>query len=344
MSLPTTRLRGLLCALLAAFLPNLAVSGIAIAKDRLPAIAVHLAQAQERPIPAVAVVTGTVQAAERAAIAAKVSGTIVSMPIQLGTRVEAGDILATLSAEELTARMHQAEALLAQAKRTLDREQNLLQKNASTPDAAKTAAEQHAIAQANFSEAKTMMGYATIAAPFDGVVARKSLNVGDLATPGTVLLLLENDRTLQVQASVPERLLKAFRSGNTLKIEIAAAGVTVQGTVTEVAPTVDPHARTAVVKLSVPTAPALRTGQFCRILVPDHTRNSLFVPESALIQSGQMETVFVADQGQARLRLVRSGLRHEGMVEILTGLAAGESVVITNNRLLADAQPLQVQP
>lgn len=343
MLVPTSRLRRILCALLVSTLP-IVVSGIAIAKDRPPAMAVSVAQVQERPIPVVAVVTGTVQAGERAAIAAKVSGTIVTMPILLGARVKAGDILATLSAEELTARMHQAEAILTQAKRTLDREQNLLQKNAATPDAAKTAAEQHAIAQANFREAKTMMGYATITAPFDGVVTQKRLNTGDLAIPGAVLLHLENDHTLQVQASVPERLLHAFHSGNALNVEIETAGVTTQGTVTEVAPAIDPHARTAVVKLTVPSAPTLRSGQFSRILVPDHVRNGLFVPASALLQSGQMETVFVADQGLARLRLVRSGDRHEGMAEILTGLAAGETVVTTNNRLLVDGQPLQVQP
>lgn len=343
MPLPAIRLRCILCALLVSTLP-IVLPGITIAKDRPPAMAVSVVQVQERPVPVVTVVTGTVQAAERAAIAAKISGTIVTMPILLGERVKAGDILANLSAEELTARMHQAEATLAQAKRTLDREQNLLKKNAATPDAAKTATEQHAIAQANFREAKTMMGYATITAPFDGVIAHKRLNVGDLATPGAVLLHLENDRTLQVQASVPERLLHAFNIGKTMNVEVEAAGVTTQGTVTEIAPAFDPLARTAVVKLSVPSAPTLRVGQFSRILVPDHTRNGLFVPASALIQSGQMETVFVADQGLARLRLVRSGDRHEGMAEILTGLAAGETVVTTNNRLLVDGQPLQVQP
>lgn len=307
-------------------------------------MAVRVAQVHERPIPVATVVTGTVQAAERAAIACKVSATVVSMPVRLGTRVKAGDILATLSAEELTARVHQAETILAQAKRTLDREQNLLQKNASTPDAAKTAAERYALAQANLREARTMMGYTTLTAPFDGVVAHKLLSSGDLATPGTVLLHLENDHTLQVQALVPERLLPAFRSGTTMEIEVEAADITTRGTVTEVAPAVDPHARTAMVKLSVPPSPALRSGQFSRILVPDHSKNSLFVPTSAVVQSGQMETVFVADQGRARLRLVRSGVRHEDMTEILTGLTAGETVVTTNSRLLVDGQPLQVQP
>lgn len=344
MPIPTTRLRGILCALLASLLQIVAALEVGIAEDRPPAMAVSVTRAQERPVPVITVITGTVQAAERAAIASKVSGTIASMPIQLGTRVKTGDILATLLTEELTARMHQAEAILAQAKRTLDREQNLLQKNASTPDAAKTAAEQYAIAQAHFHEAKTMMGYATITAPFEGVITQKLMNSGDLATPGTVLLHLENDHTLQVQASVPERLLHAFNRGTTLHVEVADAEVTTQGTVTEMSPAVDPHTRTAVIKLSIPSSPTVRSGQFCRVSVPDHTTNSLFVPASALSRSGQMETVFVADQGMARLRLVRSGIRHDGMVEILSGLANGEPVVSTNNQHLVDGQPLQVQP
>ena len=344
MPLPTTRQCFFLCALWLSIMPAFSAMAGTASQNTPQPVAVTVATVVAREVPSFAVVTGTVQAAEQAAIAAKVSGTIVNMPIQLGSRVKKGDLLVTISAEELTARLNQAEAALAQAKRTLEREQNLLQKNAATPDSAKSAAEQYAIAQGGYREAKTMASYSIITAPFDGVVAQKLLNCGDLVTPGAVLLHLENDLTLQIQAMVPERLFRSIRSGDILIVEVEAAGATIQGTVTEISPAVDPYSRTAVVKLSIPQTPALRSGQFSRIFVPDHRKDSLFVPESALIQSGQMEKVFIVDKGQARLRLVRSGSRHGGMAEIFTGLTAGETVVATNNRHLVDGQTLQVQP
>ena len=307
-------------------------------------VPVTVALVREQHVPALAEVAGTVQAAERAAIAAKVTGVITRMPVVLGSTVKAGDLLVSISAEEIAARLGQAEALLAQAKRNLEREQRLLQKNAATPETVKLMTEQHAIAQAGYREAKTMLGYTTITAPFDGVVTRKNVSSGDLATPGAVLLQVESSRTLQVRAAVPESLLLTIKTGGTLTVKVETAGMTVQGTVVEVAPSADPHSRTAPIILDLPGSPTLRSGQFARVYLPGKGVTALLAPSSALVPSGQMDRVFVVADGRARLRLVRTGMHHDGMTEILTGLSPNETVVTSNNRLLVDGQPLQVQP
>lgn len=308
------------------------------------AVQVRIATVDRKEIPHFTVVTGTVQAAEQAAIAAKISGTVVTMPVQLGSRVKKGDLLAKIHAEELTARLHQAEATLAQTRRILKREQTLLQKHATTPESAKTAAEQTAIAQAGYDEARAMAGYTRITAPFAGVVARKLLTSGDLTTPGAVLLHLENDQSLQIEVMISERLLHTIHPGDELTVLVETIPLTTTGTVIEIAPAVDPRSRSAVIKLAVPSNTALRSGQLSRVLVPNHEKYSLFVPRSALIQSGQMETVFVVADGQARLRIVRSGTQDDAMVEILAGLTRGEKVVTTSSSRLVDGQAVQVQP
>ncbi len=307
-------------------------------------VTVTVAKVSEQDIPALTEMAATLQAAERAAIAAKVTGVVTRAPVVLGAAVRAGDLLVAISAEEINARLNQAEAQLAQARRNLEREQNLLAKNAATPDAVKAMADQYAMAQATHREARTMLGYATITAPFDGVVTRKNVSAGDLATAGTVLLQIENNHRLQALTAVPESLVLRVALGDVLTVRAPAAGVDVQGTVAEIAPAVDPASRTAQITLDLPPNPNLRTGQFARVLLPGREVRTLMVPDAALVPAGQMDRVFVIDKDIARLRLVRTGLRHEGATEILAGLNPGETVATGNNRLLVDGQPVRVSP
>lgn len=307
-------------------------------------VAITAFQVSEQNVPVLTEVAATIQAAERAAIAAKITGIVTKVPVVLGSEVKAGQMLVALSAEEINARLGQAEAQLAQARRNLEREQNLLAKNAATPQTVKAMAEQYAIAQAGYREAQTMLGYATITAPFDGVITRKSVNAGDLATAGTVLLQVEDHRRLQAITAVPEGLVLRLAIHDKLTVRIPAAGVEVQGTVSEIAPAVDPASRTAQVILDLPPDPNLRTGQFARVLLPGEEVGAIMIPTVAIVPHGQMDRVFVVEKDVARLRLVRIGLRHGDRTEILAGLAPGETVAIGNHLLLTDGQSVRVQP
>ena len=307
-------------------------------------ISVKVAQAQLQELPALIEVAGTLQAKESAAIAAKVTGIVTKIPVILGSSVKVGDLLVEISAGEIGARLSQAEAQLAQARRNLEREQNLLKKNASTADTVKSMRDQYNIALAGYNEAKSMLGYTAITAPFAGVVTRKMVNSGDLATPGTPLLYLENNRQLQVRSAVPESLVLQIHTGDRLMVRVDAAQVLVQGTVVEIAPAADPASRTAPVVIDLPDHPDLRSGQFARVQLPGAGTRGLLVPASAVVPVGQMDRVFVIKEGRAHLRLVRTGLKHQGMVEILSGLSAGETVAISDNRLLKNGQQVRVQP
>lgn len=311
---------------------------------KLAVATVRTQEVIEQEVPSLVEVVGTLQATQRAAIAAKVTGVITDIPVLLGSKVNQGDLLVTISAEEISAQVNQAEAQLAQAKRNLDREKKLLKKKASTSETVRSMQEMYALAQAGYREAKTMLGYATITAPFSGVVTRKNGNAGDLATPGTPLLLLENNEHLQVVTAVPETLVLHIKSGDTLAVSIPAAELQTKGTVAEIAPSADPSSRTAPVKINLEPNNKLRTGQFARVILPGTSTSSIFVPQAAVLSRGQMEKVFVAAEGKAHLRLVRTGFHRDGMIEVLSGLTPGEQVIIENNQLLVNGQPLQITP
>lgn len=333
---------------LAVFIAStLLISAALAAESPLPTAArmtVTVAKVQRQQIPSLIEVAGTLQAAESAVIAAKVTGIVTKVPVVLGSTVKTGDLLVAISAGEIAARLSQAEAQLTQARRNLEREQNLLAKSAATEETVKNMRDQYNMAQAGYNEARAMLGYITITAPFDGVVTRKEVSSGDLATPGTPLLYMENNRRLQVRSAVPESLVLGIHPGDQLMVKVESAGALVQGTVAEVAPTADPQSRTAPVVIDLPAQTDLRTGQFARVRLPGPGVQGLLLPQSAVVPSGQMDRVFVVEGDSVHLRLVRTGQHHDGLVEILSGLSHGETVVVTNNHLLHNGQQVRVQP
>lgn len=332
----------LLLFLIFSFIPVSSRAGEEKQQLQLASVSVRVLTVAEQKIASQVEVVGTVQAVERAVIAAKITGTIADMPIVLGSRVKEGDLLVKISVEEISARVLQAQAQLSQAKRNLEREEKLLKKKATTTETVKSMRDMFTVAQAGFREAQTMLDYATITAPFDGVVTRKITYAGDLATPGAPLLQLENNKDLQVVIGVPEGLVANINLGDMLSIKVPAVGVQTRGTVAEIAPTTDPLSRTSAVKVNIEQNDNLRTGQFARVSLPGSEVRSLFVPLSAIVPFGQMDKVFVAEHGKARLRLVRTGVRIGDQVEILAGLNGGEEIIISNNELLVNGQPLTI--
>ena len=96
-------------------------------------------------------------------------------------------------------------------------------------------------------------------------------------------------------------------------------------------------------KLTLPDSDRIRSGQFARVSLPGTSGTAIMLPTSVLHRVGQMEKVFVADKQIARLRLVKTGLFHENSVEILSGIAPGDQVIISSEVKLRDGHPIIVQ-
>ncbi|MCG6931720.1 MAG: efflux RND transporter periplasmic adaptor subunit [Desulfofustis sp.] len=308
----------------------------------LPPVKVTVAAAEERTPLRQIEVMATVEAEQSASVAARVSGNITELPVRLGDRVKAGDMLVVISAGEIRAQVNQALAQLEQAERNLKREQSLLEKNAATQESVKTLEESRKIAEAAYREARTMLDYTTITAPFDGVITSKPANVGDLAVPGKILLTIENGSSLQIIADVPEALVLGLSIGDRLPVRINAAGLDIQGTITEIAPTADPRSRTAPIKLDIEPSPKLRSGQFARVSLPSTSGSAVMVPAASIRPFGQLDRVFIVKDGTVRLQLVKTGLKHGESIEILSGVNGGDSVVISDTRELSDGRKVTV--
>ena len=307
----------------------------------LPSASVKTQPASWQPHIATEEVVGTVRSKQRAVVEAKISGRVLEYTATPGAFVKAGDLLARLDVQEIQAKVDQARAMLDQAKRDFDRQNQLISSNATTRQDFDTADARVKIGTGAVSEAETMMSYAQVTAPFDGVVTRKLADVGDLAMPGKPLLEIESPTSLRFEADLPEAILDQVKLGAKMPVHLAK---TVEGTVSEISPVADPVSRTFNVKLDLPPTEGLRTGQFGRVSVPVSEVNLLLVPKSAVLKRGQMELVFVAKDGKAALRLVKTGKTLEDRIEVLSGLEEGEPIIVSETTQLTDGQPVTLQP
>jgi RND family efflux transporter MFP subunit len=168
-------------------------------------------------------------------------------------------------------------------------------------------------------------------------------NIGDLATPGKLLLKIENETRLQILADIPEALILGLSIGDILPIYIPAAKLNLTGKIAEIAPTADPRSRTAPVKLSIQPGKKIRSGQFARVALPGTSGGAVMVPKSAVLSIGQLDKVFIVRDETAHMQLVKTGMQDSDMIEILSGINAGDIVISRGNSHLKDGQPITVQ-
>jgi RND family efflux transporter MFP subunit len=199
-----------------------------------------------------------------------------------------------------------------------------------------------AVVEQEVRAAGIMRDYAKLAAPFSGVVITRTVEPGNLATPGVPLLTIEQDGLYRLEASVDESKLATVRVGQAVEV-VLEADRKLNARVSEIVPSVDAASRTYIVKLDLPATPQLRTGMFGRAIFPLGMQKVVAVPLAALMERGQLQSVFVVEDGVAHTRLVTTGRRTSGAVEVLSGLNAGEKVVLPVPAGLQDGSRVEVQ-
>lgn len=308
-----------------------------------PAVLVRVQTVQSKPQPIIEEVVGTVRARLYATLEAKLSGRIAKLPVVLGQRVKAGELVARLDAAEINAHLEQADASLEHAEQDWKRVSTLFEQQAVTRAELEAAHARYRVAKGAVAEAKAMMSYADVVAPFDGVMAKKWADVGDLAAPGKPLVSIQDPTDLQLEADVPEAIASHVRCHDHLGVRVDGVSGELNAAVGELSPVADSVSRTFRVKLNLTAPPGLKPGQFARLLVPVGESASLHVPMSAVVQRGQLEIVFVIEKRHSQFRLVRTGKRTRDELEILSGLNAGDLIVVEGADHLTDGQPVEAK-
>lgn len=188
---------------------------------------------------------------------------------------------------------------------------------------------QKAQAEAAVAEARSFLDYTVIRAPFSGKVLKKMVNVGDMAAPGQPLFFLDTPSQPELHADLSESLLPHLHEGMELDVRIDALSRAVSGKLREIVPKSDPATRTVRIKVEVEPEAGLVNGLFGRVRIPYGSYDGLIVPTSAVRQVGQLQLVeVVGKDGHAVRRFVTLGQCDASISEVLSGVDAGEEVVV----------------
>ncbi len=282
---------------------------------------------------------GVAEPLQRSTLSTRLMGSIVEVAVQEGDRVIAGQVLARIDARDLEARGAQVDASIAAAEATArDAQTQAVRFRALYADSAATkyqldqaetglARAEAGLTGANASrrELDAIGAYATVRAPFAGIVTRRYLDPGAFAAPGTPVVELQDASRLRVSVSVPPRVAATLRRGQSVEVRIEdrPAGAVVEGIVP--APSGALYLVNALV--DNPTGRFL-AGSSATLQVPDGRRTALLVPAAAIVQEGDLTGVRVWSPRGVDRRWVKTGQTLGGSVEVLAGLRAGDVVLV----------------
>lgn len=280
-------------------------------------------------------VPATVQARQRAALAARMTASVVELPVQEGDRVARGAIVARLDDAALRSALVATQAAARAADVDLARVEALLGKNAATPKEAEESRARAAAAAAAVAAAQDNLTYAVLRAPFEGSVASRPVSVGDVVQPGATVLEVEGQGGLEARATVEADLVSQLRPGVTLDALVDGQPGPLTSTVRAVSASGDPATHRFELRAELPAASGLRSGLFARLLVPSPNGPArLRVPSRAVFQRGGLSGVFVVKDGTARLRWIAPGPTAGTTTEVRAGVDAGERVALAPEGLV----------
>lgn len=291
-------------------------------------------------------VSGVVEPIRSVGVNSQLSGTLLSVDAEEGTRVRVGQSLAQIDVRELEAQLASAEAAYQVAEAAYERARQLRDRRVITLPEYERDRTAWAAARAQLDQLRTRLGYAAVASPIAGVVTEKRVEAGDLVSPQTPLFTVADVSTLVVRVGVSELDVAQLEPGDDARATLDAfPGRIVEARIRRIFPTADPTTRLVPVEVALSPGAGgfVRPGYLARVefAVGRHD-DVLLLPQAALVGAGGSEAVFVVQDGSSVRRTVQTGLVHEGLVEILAGVEEGDEVVTAGNTLLRDGAAVRV--
>ncbi|MGC8493976.1 MAG: efflux RND transporter periplasmic adaptor subunit [Syntrophobacteraceae bacterium] len=325
--------------------------------------AVQTARVVQQTFPLLVEQVGTIRSRSEAQVSSHLMAQVSQIRVQPGDWVHgpgegaAPTVLARLDDRAVEAKLRQAQAqvvaigdAIAAASANVEkaasdarRYQNLLKAGAITAQRAQYAKIELDVTAKQLSrleaqkkqfeaaerEAKVMLSYTVITAPFSGRVVKKIVDVGDMASPGQPLFFIDSPHQAEAHAVISEALLPYLKVGQPITVQIDALHRTIQGKIREIVPQADTSTRTVLVKITLPASADLVNGLFAGISVPCGSYHALVIPAKAVREVGELYFVDTVDpKGRRERRFIRPGKTRGNLVEVLSGLKAGEEVVL----------------
>lgn len=310
-----------------------------------PAVPVAVTPAETGHIAAYLAATTNLVAEQEVQVLAEAEGRVVSLTVDEGAAVRKGQPLAGLDRSEAEIAVAKAELRADSARLAYERGQHSMQNDLLSRDAFDKLATEHRIAQQELAEAKHRLEKTTIRAPFDGLIALRSVTLGQHVRPGDALFTVADRDPLVARIFVPEKDVALLAEGKDVRLEVEARpDLAVPATIRQISPVVDVATGTVKVTIEAANPPAgVRPGAFVEVaIVREERPAAVLVPKQAVLRELDAAYLFVEKDGVASRRSVELGLEEDGKIEIAEGLAAGERVITAGQGSLKDGAAVKV--
>ena len=333
-----------------------------VSTDNSPAIQVNLSKAALNNKGQFLSVSGKIKAVNSADLSTRMMGFVTKANVNVGDKVTKGQLLISINNTDLQAKKGQINAGITQAKtafnnaeKNYNRFKNLFESKSITQKELDDMTANYQIAKAGLESANQMKNeinaqfeYANITAPFSGVITSKNIEVGDMTNPGTSLISIETPGDFEVIAMVPETEISQINKGTEVTVLVKSMNKSLQGKVEEVSTSAKNTGGQYLVKINLEkTGASILSGMFTTIQFPVDKKNSsesILIPIEAIVKNGQLSGVYtVSETNTALLRWLRLGRSYGNQVEVLSGLSADESYIISADGKLFNGAKVSVQ-
>jgi RND family efflux transporter MFP subunit len=312
-----------------------------------PPVAVQITTAEAAPLPRTLDSVGSLESSEQTVVAAEQAAQVVSIEIPEGKLVQKGHVLVQLDAGQAAAARKVARARLENAKTKRARLEALRASNVSSDQALEDAQAAFREAEGEVEEAEIRVSKLTIRAPFAGIVGLRRVQPGQYVKVGDPVVELTRVDPLQLVFSVPQRHAVDLAVGQAVLATAGRCGEHFEGKVTAIEPMVDAATRTVKLKAEVPNPKGLlRPGMAASVrLVVEQIPDAIRIPQEAVIRQGARYFVYVIDAEQhARQRPIELGTFFVDSVQVRSGIAAGDHVVVAGHQKLQPGSAVQSAP
>lgn len=327
--------------------PGAAGKAAAGAPPSMPPMPVDVDTARIRPIVDAVRATGRIEAVQAVELRSDEQGRITSLLFREGQIVARGAPLVRIDDAMLRAQVERADADRDLAQQQLARVRRLREQSAAAPADLERVEAAARSANAALSLLQLQIARSVVRAPFSGIVGQRFVSVGDYVTTSSPLLTLQTLDPQRAVIEVPEKHATSLRQGQTVEFTVAAEpSRKFAARVDFIDPVVESTNRTITVKGLAPNRDRLlKPGMFIEARLATAVRqNAIVIPEDAIQPLRTANIVWVVDNGKASRRVVQLGVRSAGFVEVLSGVSAGEMVVVGGLERMGEGLPLMGKP
>ena len=313
-------------------------------EDEEVAVPVEVAEVTSGAITSYISATANLVAEDQVKVLSEAEGRVERLLVEEGDLVNKGQILAVLVQDEAKIALSKVELKASNAKAALDRAEGTRDQGLISAEAYDKLKMEFEVASQEVAEAEWLLAKTVIRAPFSACVTERFITQGQHLRPGDELFTVADYNPLVARIYLPESDVLELEEGREVRIALAATTkVSFSGRIRQIAPVVDTATGTVKVTVEAVKPPTgVRPGAFVSIgIVREQHPAALLLPRESVIRELRAAHVFISEDGTAIKKAVELGLEEGDLVEVISGVAEGDNVVVAGQGALDDGQKIK---